>query len=57
MGALKAIRRLLRKRGLIPYTPYQCRKCGFTVPLVGSRRYQASIAFEHWVSEHEGEAT
>lgn len=50
---MNAIKRLLRRLGLIAYEPYVCNVCGYSVPLVGSRWSQAGIAFNHWQERHE----
>lgn len=50
---MKAIRRLLRRLGIMPYKPYVCRVCGYVVPLRGLRYSQAAIALNHWQENHE----
>ena len=47
-----ATKRLLMSLGLVKRKPYTCRICGYVVPLVGRREWQADVAYLHWETKH-----
>ena len=61
MSARTSTRRLLVKLGILKRQPYTCKLCGYVVPLVGARQWQASVAYlhfetKHWDPEHAPES-
>lgn len=52
MNLRTAIRRALIKLGIIKRKPYTCKHCAFVVPLMGTRSWQAVVAYDHFEAEH-----
>ena len=52
MSARTVARRILVKLGILKPQPYTCKLCGYVVPLVGARHWQASVAYLHFETKH-----
>jgi len=49
---IRALRRLLRRAGIIPYRSLVC-SCGYRVPFTGNRHDQVHRALAHFDSFHD----